>query len=265
MGCFHLKKKCMSEAVKILVRRLYDLVPTAEEEQDFTILGATLFIYFIQNPVSPSRIRKKSTIRPTAPIVHNIHIFLSSTNLSSATVSQNKALCNNAGLHCSCSQAVNSIRELIWLKKILQQMPCCFLKLGTFANPIQNHPQHSWGNSSSTRFGSLCCIKKLHTEWAWMSLSIQAQRQSLASRLPHVSCVLVGCCRQQKVPAGEKSSAKCPATAGLPSQDNFIQWSLTQFHPEKNVHYSASKTRCYLEYSANAVIRISKSDGCYFM
>lgn len=173
MGCFHLKKKCMSEAVNILARRLYDLVPTAGEERDFYIFGATLFIYFIQNPVSPSRIRKKSTTKAAASIVHNTHILLSNTNLSSAMVSQNKALCNNAGLQCSCSQAVNSIMELIWLKKILQQMPSYFLKLGKFANAIQKDPQHSWGNSNSTRLGSLHCIKKLHTEWAWMSLSIQ--------------------------------------------------------------------------------------------
>lgn len=180
-------------------------------------------------------------------------------------VSQNKALCNNAGLQCSCSQAVNSIRELIWLKKILQQMPCYFLKLGKFANPIQKDPQHSWGNSKSTRFGSLRRIKKLHTEWAWMSLSIQAQRQSLASRLPSVSCVLVGCRRQQKAPGGGKRSAKCPATAGLPSQENFIQWSLTQFHPENSIPYSGTKYKCYFEYSANVVIRVSKSDGSRFM
>lgn len=184
MGCFHLKKKGISEAVKILARRLYDLVPTAGEERDFSILGATLFIYFTQNPVSLSRIRKKSTTKPTASIVHNTHILLSNTNLSSAMVSQNKAFCNNAGLQRSCSQAVNSVRELIWLKKILQQMPCYFLKLGKFANSVQKDPQHSRGNASSAGFGFLRSIKKLHTEWAWMSLSTQAPRQSLPPDCP---------------------------------------------------------------------------------
>lgn len=147
-------------------------------------------------------------------------------------VSQNKAPCNNAGLHCSCSQAVNSIRELIWLQKSLEQMPWYFLRLGKFANSIQKDPQHSWGNSNSTRFVFLQCSKKRHTEWAWMSLSIQAQRKSLVSRLPHLSCVLVGWCRQQKVLGGEKRSDKCPATTGLSFQGNFILW---KFHPENNM------------------------------
>lgn len=79
MGCFHLKKKIMSEAGKVLqgdymtwyLRQLWD----------FSVLGATLFVYFIQNPVSLSRIRKKSTTKRAACTVHNTHILLSNTNL----------------------------------------------------------------------------------------------------------------------------------------------------------------------------------------
>lgn len=115
----------------------------------------------------PEHNKKKSTTKPAASIVHNNHILLFNTNLSSAMVSENKALCNNAGLQCSCSQAVNSIRELIWLKKILQQTPCYFLNRGKFANTIWKVPQHSWGNGNSITFGSLCCILTL-----WVRLDV---------------------------------------------------------------------------------------------
>lgn len=98
ISCFNLKKKCVSEAADILARELYGLVPRIGEKRDFSILGTTLFNYFKQNPISPSKIRKKNTTKPAASIVYNTHILLSNTNLSSFVVSQNKALCNNAGL-----------------------------------------------------------------------------------------------------------------------------------------------------------------------
>lgn len=76
ISCFNLKKKCVSEAADILARELYGLVPRIGEKRDFSILGTTLFNYFKQNPISPSKIRKKNTTKPAASIVYNTHILL---------------------------------------------------------------------------------------------------------------------------------------------------------------------------------------------
>lgn len=78
MGCFHFKKKSMWEAGTVL----QDCMTwSLWQSWDFSVLGATLFVYFIQNPLSLSRIRKKSTTKRAVCMVHNTHILLSNTNL----------------------------------------------------------------------------------------------------------------------------------------------------------------------------------------
>lgn len=107
---FRLKKTCMSEGVKILSRRLYELY---REQKRRLLYSWCNSVYLLCTKSCFSKQKKKEKYNPTVSTVHNTHILLQNTNPSSAMVSQNKALCNNAGLHCSCSQAVNSVRELI--------------------------------------------------------------------------------------------------------------------------------------------------------
>lgn len=113
MGCFHFKKKSMWEAGTVLQDYM---TWSLWQSWDFSVLGATLFVYFIQNPLSLSRIRKKSTTKRAVCMVHNTHILLSNKSLwpwfhktkHSATM-----LACSAPAPKPHSHAVNSIRDLI--------------------------------------------------------------------------------------------------------------------------------------------------------
>lgn len=112
-------------------------------------------------------------------------------------VSQNKAFCNNAGLHCSCSQAVNSVRELIWLQKSQEQMPWYFLRLGKFANSIQKDPQHTEETATAPDLSFFSAQRNYTLSEPGFLCQSRLEENPLSPDCPHLSCVLMGWCRQQ--------------------------------------------------------------------